>query len=266
MAIKLRLGDLLVKDGLIKESDLRTMLAQQKQHGGRLGEHLVRVNLCTEEQIAQALARQINVPFTDLTDPPAAAMTKLIPREKAVKLQALALGNNPFAQRVPVAIADPTDIKNIQEVEKVVGHPIVVHVASAITLRRAIEAAYFSIDVRDEGTSEFQITDVRGGARSVKVGSRMQAPRVEEEVPELSDSDMEPLTGEAVEEEEPPVPSQIPRRFSPSGAPPTRAAPAAAAPSDSGEEALRMVWSLADLLIERGYFSRSELMKALREK
>src|SRR5438270_7145937 len=42
MAIKLKLGDLLVKDGLISESDLRTTLAQQRTHGGRLGEHLVR--------------------------------------------------------------------------------------------------------------------------------------------------------------------------------------------------------------------------------
>jgi hypothetical protein len=39
-----------------------------------------------------------------------------------------------------------------------------------------------------------------------------------------------------------------------------------AAGSDSGEEALRMVWAMADLLIERGYFTRAEVMKALREK
>src|SRR6266516_1407731 len=110
MAIKVRLGDLLVKDGLITEADLRTMLAQQKQHGGRLGEHLVRVNLCTEEQIAQALARQLNVPFNDLSDPPAPAVSNLIPRDKAMKFQALAMGNNPFAARLPVAFADVTDL------------------------------------------------------------------------------------------------------------------------------------------------------------
>src|SRR5438477_10890395 len=127
MAInKQKLGDLLVQDGLIKESDLRTMLAQQRQHGGRLGEHLVRVNLCTEEQIAQALSRQLNIPFTDLSDPPPPAMSKLIPRDKAVKMQILAIGNNPFAQRVGVAVGDPTDTKTIMEAEKVVGRPITV--------------------------------------------------------------------------------------------------------------------------------------------
>ena len=263
MAIKPRLGDLLVKDGLITESDLRTMLAQQRQHGGRLGEHLVRVNLCSEEQIAQALARQLNIPFNDMTDPPAPALSKLIPHDKATKFQALAMGNNPFAARLPVAFGDPTDMKATVEIEKIVGRPIQIQSGPALLVRRAIEAAYNSIDLRDEGTSEFQVTDVRGGARSVKVSSRMHAPApaaAEEEFAELSESDIEPI-----EEEAPPPPVAVPRRIAPGPAPVARAAaPAHAAGSDSGEEALRMVWAMADILIERGYFTRAELMKKLR--
>ena len=132
MAIKQKLGDLLVKDGLIAESDLRTMLAQQRQHGGRLGEHLVRVGLCSEEQIARALARQLNLSFNDLSDPPAPAMGKLLARDKAIKFQALVMGNNPFATRLTVAFADPTDVKATMEVEKLVGRPIQVQAASAL--------------------------------------------------------------------------------------------------------------------------------------
>src|SRR5436305_413633 len=97
MAIKQKLGDLLVRDGLITEADLRTMLAQQRQHGGRIGEHLIRVNLCSEEQIAQALARQLNIPFNDMSEQPAPALSKLMPHDKASKFQALPMGNNPFA-------------------------------------------------------------------------------------------------------------------------------------------------------------------------
>ena len=123
MAIKQKLGDLLVKDGLITESDLRTMLAQQRQHGGRLGEHLVRVNLCSEEQIAQALARQLNLPFNDLSDPPAPAMSKLLPRDKAIKFQALVMGNNPFAPRLQVAFADVTDLKATMRSRRSSGGP-----------------------------------------------------------------------------------------------------------------------------------------------
>src|SRR5438105_3802127 len=132
MAIKLRLGDLLVKDGLITEADLRTMLAQQRQHGGRIGEHLIRVNLCSEEQIAQALARQLNIPFNDMSEPPAPALNKLMPHDKASKFQALPMGNNPFASRLPVVFADPTDIKGTMEVEKIVGRPIQIQVGPAL--------------------------------------------------------------------------------------------------------------------------------------
>ena len=260
MAIKPKLGDLLVKDGLITESDLRTMLAQQRQHGGRLGEHLVRVNLCSEEQIAQALARQLNLPFNDLSDPPAPAMSKLLPRDQAIKFQALVMGNNPFATRLQVAFADVTDLKATMEIEKIVGRPIQVQAASAQLIRRAIESAYFSLELRDEGTSEFQVTDVRGGARSVKVHSRTAAPQ-EEELLELSESDMEPLADEAPEE---PAPQPaVPRRIAPG--PARSAAAAVQASSESGEEALRTVWAMADLLIEHGYFTRAELMKALRK-
>jgi hypothetical protein len=252
MAIKPRLGDLLVKDGLITESDLRTMLAQQKQHGGKLGEHLVRVNLCTEAQIAQALARQMGMPFNDLSEMPPPAIAKIIPRDVAVRLQVLAVGTDPFAKRLPVVIADPTNARILIEVERVVGRSLTPQVAPALALRRAIENAYYSLDLRDEGTSEFQITGLGGQVKKVKVS------RPEEDVQELGEADLEPVEGEPLEE----APARVapPMRV----APPPRAAPAAA--SDSGEEALRMVWALADLLIERGYLTRLELTKHLREK
>ena len=102
------------------------------------------------------------------------------------------------------------------------------------------------------------MTDVRGGARSVKVHSRTAAPQ-EEELLELSESDMEPLADDAPEEPQP----AVPRRIAPG--PARSAAAAVQASSESGEEALRTVWAMADLLIEHGYFTRAELMKALRK-
>ena len=50
------------------------------------------------------------------------------------------------------------------------------------------------------------------------------------------------------------------------GEPVVEAIPQAAASDGSGEEALHMVWALADLLIERGYIDRATLMKKLRAK
>jgi hypothetical protein len=103
MANKVRLGHLLVRDGLITDSDLRTVLAQQKQHGGKLGEHLVRVHLCTEDEIARALARQMGVPFNDLKAAPSRLMAGVIPREVSMRLQALAVGPDPLSRTISVA-------------------------------------------------------------------------------------------------------------------------------------------------------------------
>jgi hypothetical protein len=262
MAIKVRLGDLLVKDGLITESDLRTMLAQQKQHGGKLGQHLVRVNLCTEEQIAQALARQLGMPFNDLSNMPAPAVFKLIPRDAAVRLQALAVGMDPFAKRLPVAFADPTDAKAMMEVERIVGRPLTPQVSSALMLRRAIEQSYYGLDLRDEGTSEFQITGLGGQVKNVQV-KRPAQPAAEEEVQELSEAELEPIEEAEPIVEAAPAPRPAMHRIAPHAA----AAPAPdAGGSEAGEEALRMVWALADVLIEKGYFTRTELTRRLRAK
>ena len=107
-------------------------------------------------------------------------------------------------------VKDGLDVKATMEVEKLVGRPIQVQAASALLLRRAIESAYFSIDLRDEGTNEFQVTDVRGGARSVKVSSRTAAAQ-EEELMELSESDLEPVADDA--SEEPAPQAAVPRRI-----------------------------------------------------
>jgi hypothetical protein len=83
---------------------------------------------------------------------------------------------------------------------------------------------------------------VRGGVRNVRVTGAD-----EEELPVLNSGELEPLSAEMVANMQPPVAS----------APPV---------SDAGEEALRMMWMLADLLIERGLFTRAELTRRLRAR
>ena len=299
MANKIRLGDLLVRAGLIKESDLRVVLAQQKQHGGRLGEHLVRVGLVTEEQIAHALAQQLGLVYNDLSRPPTAAVVSLLPEKVAARLQALAVGYDPRTQVLSVAVSDPLDEEAVAEIARLTGKNVVAQVTPAIVLRRAIEHAYFGVEIRDEGTSEFQLMDIHGRGKTVKVGSRAQAGSDDDELPVLNTGDFEPvLTGEleavsgddegggsehaplaAMRAEQAPVRAaqsaparaaqsiRTPPPVRPRPAPPVAHGAEGGAPDPhAGEEALRMIWALADLLIERGYLTRADLMKSLREK
>ena len=259
MSNKVRLGDLLVRVGLISDSDLRVVLALQKQHGGRLGEHLVRVNLVTEEQIARALAQQLALPYNDLVQPPSPSVTSLLPEKVASRLQALPVAFDARTQHLSVAFADPLDDDAVAEVARATGKQIAVQVTPANQLRRAIEHAYFGLEVSDEGTSEFQLVDIHGRGKTIKVGVQPAEADGDDELPVLETGDFEAIgTSELVA-------VSLEDRYGSEHAPLGRAPPVAAS-EGAGEEALRTVWALADLLIERGYFSRAEMMKSLRSK
>jgi len=63
---KIRLGDLLVQQKLISQDQLQFALEQQKRSGRKLGRVLVDNAFVTEENISEALARQLNIPYINL--------------------------------------------------------------------------------------------------------------------------------------------------------------------------------------------------------
>ena len=62
----LKLGELLVKDGLINAAQLEKAVALQRQDGGRLGEILVKLGFIKEEQMVAAVGEQLNIPYFTL--------------------------------------------------------------------------------------------------------------------------------------------------------------------------------------------------------
>ena len=86
----LRLGELLVKEGLINLTQLEKAVAVQRQEGGHLGEILVRLGMIKDEQLVSILAKQLNIPYFSLSTgmlKPAAdqGLEKLIPQDFARK-------------------------------------------------------------------------------------------------------------------------------------------------------------------------------------
>src|SRR5574340_1417349 len=63
---KVRLGDLLVQQKLISQDQLRLALEQQQHSGRKLGRVLADNAFVTEEQISEALANQLNIPYINL--------------------------------------------------------------------------------------------------------------------------------------------------------------------------------------------------------
>ncbi len=138
---KIRLGDLLVNEGLISSAILDTALAEQKKSGRRLGRVLVDSMLVTEEAIGKALARQLNVPFIDLKQSPVdPAALKLLPESPARRLRVIPL--KVMTEGLLVGMSDPGDLFAYDELARLTNKDIHVAVVTESDLLTAYDRHY----------------------------------------------------------------------------------------------------------------------------
>jgi hypothetical protein len=57
---KLRIGEILVKGGVINHKQLKYALEQQEKDGGRIGEILIRLGYVTDGELIKALTQQVS--------------------------------------------------------------------------------------------------------------------------------------------------------------------------------------------------------------
>jgi type IV pilus assembly protein PilB len=154
-AIGMPLGDILVAQEFVTEEQRDVALARQAEHGGRLGEILVRSNVVKSRDIAMALAAQMGLRTIDLarSELDMEVVTRL-PAEAARELQAVPLGVQ--GDRVVVACADPR-IENLEtRLIEVLEAPIRIVVAAADELRWALDHCYRSNVAIDDALRDFE--------------------------------------------------------------------------------------------------------------
>jgi type IV pilus assembly protein PilB len=141
-----RLGDLLVREGLITKEQLEKALAEQKTSGSRVGYNLVKMGFIPEIELTKVLARQYKMPAVDLSkfevDP---RIVKLVPADLAVKHLVLPLKRD--GRTLTVAMADPTNLGVVEDLKFITRYDIFPVIAGEFTLRNAIEKHYESNDV-----------------------------------------------------------------------------------------------------------------------
>ena len=96
-----RIGDLLVREGLITKEQLAKALQEQKQSGTRVGYNLVKLGFIQEIELTKMLAKQHKMPAVDLSrfevDP---KIAKMIPNELATEAsRPAAQARRPHADR-----------------------------------------------------------------------------------------------------------------------------------------------------------------------
>ncbi len=137
----LKIGELLTKANLISPQQLEKALGEQKQGGGRLGEHLVRLGFVTEEDILDCLSQQYGVPSInlrhfDIDD----SIIRLIPADVARKYQFIPVSKT--GATLTVAMADPSNVFAMDDITFITGYRVEPVVASEEALRGAIDSYY----------------------------------------------------------------------------------------------------------------------------
>ncbi|RPJ81163.1 MAG: type II secretion system protein GspE, partial [Acidobacteria bacterium] len=138
-----RLGEILVKKGLLKPEHLQLALKHQKEHGGRLGNVLVEQGYVNDEAVAMVLSQQYDVQFVSLEGcQPDQEVLKLIPIETAIRYQILPLQKT--GTSIIVATSDPTNVPALDEIKFRTGYHVQPVIAGQTAIRQAIEHYYGS--------------------------------------------------------------------------------------------------------------------------
>ena len=136
-----RLGDLLVREGLITREQLEKALQEQRQSGTRVGYNLVKLGFIQETELTKMLARQYKMPAVDLSkfevDP---RIAKLIPGDLAIKHLVLPLKRD--GRTLTVAMADPTNLGVLDDLKFITRYDIFPVIGGEFTLKSAIEKLY----------------------------------------------------------------------------------------------------------------------------
>jgi type IV pilus assembly protein PilB len=142
-----RIGDLLMREGLITREQLDKALQEQRQNGTRVGYNLVKLGFIQETELTKMLARQYRMPAVDLSkfevDP---RIAKLIPGDLATKHLVLPLKRD--GRTLTVAMADPTNLGVIDDLKFITRYDIFPVIAGEYTLRNAVEKYYESSDMQ----------------------------------------------------------------------------------------------------------------------
>ncbi len=145
-----KLGNILLRGGLITDEQLRKALNEQKYKNEKLGQILVALGHAVEENIIWALAQQMGLDF--------------VPNEKLLEARESAVGliPEPFAKQhlllviaandstLQVAMADPDDIVAMDSLQKLTNRAIQPVLATRNGILSAIEQLYVRIRKSDE--------------------------------------------------------------------------------------------------------------------
>lgn len=139
--MKIRIGDLLVQNGVISEAQLMEALDRQKQTRQKLGKTLITMGYVEEQKFLEFLSQQLNIPLVELAHYSFNQQDVLaLPETQARRFRALVLKEDPAS--FLVGMSDPMDIFAYDELQRILPKPIELAVVSESQLLQSMDLLY----------------------------------------------------------------------------------------------------------------------------
>jgi hypothetical protein len=247
--MRIKIGDLLVKAGVITDSQLKASLAEQAQWGGKLGDILVRMEFLTEEVLVRALSKQTGIPRAELNGQGDALALAKVPAEVAEEFGLVPVALQDEGRTLIVAMSDPLNLMVTDHLRSLTQCRIVAQLAGTSAIRAAISHWYRGHELGSSDTAE--VSGIRIVNNSGNTVVTMQ-PR----------------------NKQPPRPAEAPAAPAAQVAARGAAQPAAAVPPTASEvlqsveemqhRSVAALKAMVELLIEKGVFSREEYLARVK--
>jgi len=152
-----KLGEILIKQGLITQRQIDNAIEIQKEEGGIIGEILVKSGMIKEEDMVSALAKQLSIPYASrssglLTPASDQDLENLISKDFAQKNLVLPLSRN--LNSLTCAVFDPLDLMLIDNLKKMTGCEINLVIATKTDIIKATEEFYSKVSMLEEAVKE----------------------------------------------------------------------------------------------------------------
>ncbi len=141
MRKKIRIGELLVTNGIITKEQLEHALVEHKKIGKRLGRMLIDLGYVGEKQFLEFLASQLQIQYVDLREYKVDREVVLrLPETHARRLRSVVLEDT--GKDFLVGMADPTDLFAFDELQELLKRSVKVAVVRESDLIRTIDLMY----------------------------------------------------------------------------------------------------------------------------
>lgn len=192
-----KLGEMLIRDNIISETQLELAIDQQTGQGGSLGKIIIESGYASEYDLAAALGRQLEVPFITLShyeiDP---EILDSIPMDIVRKYQIIPVDKT--GDTLTVALADPSNIVLIDELRLLTKNKIVPVISFESDIQEAIRHYYQQTDNVDEMLKEVSEEEIE--SINLEAGMDGSGEMVDDLAPDPSDAPVIQLVNMIIQE------------------------------------------------------------------